>query len=75
MTISLSELKPGLRATIVRVLGRGEAQRRMIDMGVTPGALVEVKRVAPLGDPIEIQVKRYRLMLRKAEAMLVTVSM
>jgi ferrous iron transport protein A len=64
----LSELEPQERGRIVKVGGRGGIRRRLLDMGVVSGAMVEVERVAPLGDPIEIRVKGYDLALRKEEA-------
>ncbi len=66
--VALKELSPGQKAKVERVKGRGETHKRLIDMGVIPGSLVEMSRVAPLGDPIEIKVKGYRLSLRKEEA-------
>ncbi len=65
---SLAELKPGEKGKIVRVRGKGSVHRRIIDMGVVTGTEVEMQRVAPLGDPIEIKVKGYCLTLRKEEA-------
>jgi len=64
----LNELKPGEKAKIVKVNGSGETRRRIADMGMTPGTLVEVERIAPLGDPMEIKVKGYHLSLRLVEA-------
>ena len=65
---SLDELKSGEKGKIVRVRGKGSVHRRIIDMGVVTGTEVEMQRVAPLGDPIEIKVKGYCLTLRKEEA-------
>jgi ferrous iron transport protein A len=65
---SLSELEPEEAGRIVRVGGRAEIRRRLLDMGVVNGALVEVQRVAPLGDPVEIRIKGYDLAVRKDEA-------
>jgi DtxR family Mn-dependent transcriptional regulator len=65
----LSELKPGQRCRVVKLSARGETSKRLAQMGVTPGAVVEVERVAPLGDPIDIKVKGYHLSLRKEEAL------
>ena len=73
MTIQLNELKPGVRGRIVKIGRQGDARRRIAEMGVTPGTLVEVERVAPLGDPIEIKVKGYHLSLRKDDASKITV--
>jgi Fe2+ transport system protein FeoA len=65
---SLSELEPSEGGRIVRVGGKGEIRRRLLDMGVVTGANVEIQRVAPLGDPVQIKVKGYDLALRKTEA-------
>ena len=51
-----------------RVLGEGRLRRRLFDMGVTPGARVVMRKVAPLGDPIEVNIRGYELTLRRAEA-------
>ena len=64
----LSELKPKETGKIIKVSGKGKVHRRILDMGAVSGTLVEVQRVAPLGDPIEIRVKGYNLILRKEEA-------
>ncbi len=64
----LSELQPPEKGRITRVGGKGEIRRRLLDMGVVMGAEVEVERVAPLGDPVQIKVKGYDLALRKQEA-------
>ncbi len=69
----LSQLRPGERATICEVGGHGALRRRLLDMGVVPGAEVEVVRVAPLGDPVEYMIKGYRLSLRRSEAARVAV--
>ena len=69
MTVKrLNQLKPGERATIIKVEGEGPVRRRILDMGVVSGAEIEVVRVAPLGDPIEFLIKGYNLSLRKSEA-------
>jgi Fe2+ transport system protein FeoA len=64
----LHELKPGEEGKIVKVVGGGAIHRRLLDMGLVSGSDVEVERVAPLGDPIEIKIKGYHLSLRKEEA-------
>ena len=64
----LSDLKLGQRGVISKVRGSGQIHRRILDMGVVPQAEVEVERVAPLGDPIEVKIKGYHLSLRKEEA-------
>jgi DtxR family Mn-dependent transcriptional regulator len=71
--VFLNELKPGDKAKIVKVNGGGETRRRIVDMGVTPGTLIEVERMAPLGDPMEIKVKGYHLTLRMEEARTISV--
>ncbi len=65
---SLKDLSPGEKARITRVSGRGFTHRRLLDMGIVPGSTVEMERVAPLGDPIEVMIKGYHLSLRKEEA-------
>ena len=64
----LSELEPEERATICEVNGNPALRKRLLDMGVVPGAEIQVVRVAPLGDPVEDLVKGYRLSLRRSEA-------
>lgn len=71
--VPLSQLAPGRRAVIIRVGGKGLARRRYLEMGLVRGETIEVKRVAPLGDPVEYQVKGYRLSLRRADAGLILV--
>ena len=73
MLTTLEELKPGQRARIVKIKGRGAVNKRIVDMGVTPGTIVEVERVAPLGDPIGVKVRGYHLSVRKEEAAGITV--
>jgi len=70
---TLNQLKPGERATIVKVGGEGPVRRRILDMGVVKGSEIEVVRVAPLGDPVEFLIKGYNLSLRKSEAQQVQV--
>lgn len=69
----LNELKPGESGVVKKVDGEGKIRRRLFDMGVTPGASVAVRKVAPLGDPIEVTLRGYELTLRKTEASCVTV--
>ncbi len=70
---SLAHLSSGKRARVVSVDGKSALVRRMMEMGVVPGASVRVIKSAPLGDPLEISVCCYRLALRRAEAQAVTV--
>lgn len=64
----LSELAPAEAGEVKRVLGEWRLRRRLFDMGVTPGARVVMRKVAPLGDPIEVNIRGYELTLRRAEA-------
>lgn len=66
--VSLDKLGIGRKGTIVSLSGKGPVKQRMMDMGLVPGSQVEVIRVAPLGDPIEINLKGYNLSLRRSEA-------
>ncbi len=66
--MTLGDLKPGQEGTVVSIGEKGPIRRRIMDMGVTPGTLVKVIKVAPLGDPIEINIRGYELSLRKSEA-------
>ena len=66
--VCLSELKINEKGIVERVDGFGAIRRRLFDMGVTKGAKVELKKVAPLGDPIQILIRGYDLSLRKKEA-------
>jgi DtxR family transcriptional regulator, Mn-dependent transcriptional regulator len=73
IVMTLNQLQVGQRAKLIKVGGRGELRKRLIDMGMAPGAVVGVERVAPLGDPIDIKLRGYHLSLRKDEASLVSV--
>lgn len=66
--MKLSELKPGNKAKIISLAPKSGIKRRLQDMGVLPGEVVEVLKVAPLGDPVEVKIKGYSLSLRKIEA-------
>lgn len=65
---NLAKLAIGEAARITSIGGGGPVKRRLMDMGLVPGETVTVVKVAPLGDPIEVMVKSYRLSLRKVEA-------
>jgi DtxR family transcriptional regulator, Mn-dependent transcriptional regulator len=71
---TLNAIKPGEKAKVVKVNIRGEVGSRILEMGLLKGTIVEVERVAPLGDPIDVKVKGYHLSLRKEEASGVQVS-
>lgn len=70
---NLAQMRPGDKARINAIVGNGLLQQRMLEMGVSPGADIEVLRRAPLGDPIEVHVRGFNLMLRRQEAALVGV--
>ena len=70
---TLKEVKVGEKATIRKLNGEGAVKRRIMDMGLTKGTEVYVRKVAPLGDPIELNVRGYELSLRKADADLIDV--
>lgn len=65
---NLREVPVGSSATVKKIHGEGAVKRRIMDMGITKGVEVYVRKVAPLGDPIEIRVRGYELSLRKADA-------
>ena len=67
----LDEFKIGETGLIKKVEGEGRLRRRLLDMGVTPGTKVYLRKKAPLGDPLEITIRGYELTLRKTEARLV----
>lgn len=73
MVIELTKLKVGQKSRVVSLTCSGAVRRRIIDMGITPGAVVVMRKAAPLGDPLEINVRGYELSLRKAEAQGITV--
>lgn len=73
MQLTLNQLSPGEKCVAVKIVGEGAVRRRLFDMGLTPGADICVRKVAPLGDPIELTVRGYELSVRKAEAELVQV--
>lgn len=72
--MTLKELKVGQKATVVKLTGQGATKRRIMDMGLTKGVEVYVRKVAPLGDPIELTVRGYELSIRKADAQMIEVA-
>ncbi len=70
---TLRDLKVGQTATVVRLHGEGPVRRRILDMGLTKGTQVYLRKVAPLGDPLELTVRNYELSIRKADAEMVEV--
>lgn len=70
---TLRDVRIGDRATVVKLHGEGAVKRRIMDMGITKRTQVSVRKVAPLGDPIEITVRGYELSIRKADAEMIEV--
>lgn len=75
MRATLRDVKVGGTATVVKVHGEGALRRRIMDMGITKGVQIYVRKVAPLGDPIELTVRGYELSLRKADAEMIEVEL
>ncbi len=71
---TLKDVKVGGTATVLKLHGEGATKRRIMDMGLTKGTEVFVRKVAPLGDPLELNVRGYELSLRKADAEMIEVS-
>ncbi|MDO9464383.1 MAG: FeoA family protein [bacterium] len=65
---ALSDLKAHSKGKVKQVSGQGQLKRKLLDMGIVPGSNLEVIRVAPFGDPVEVRIKGYNLSLRKEEA-------
>ena len=70
---TLKDVKIGKTARVVKLHGVGPLKRRILDMGITKGVEVFIRKVAPLGDPIEVTVRNYELSLRKADACMIEV--
>ena len=70
---TLKEVKIGENAKVIKLHGEGAVKRRIMDMGITKGVALCVRRVAPLGDPIEITVRGYELSIRKVDAEMIEV--
>ncbi|HAY73319.1 MAG TPA: ferrous iron transport protein A [Ruminococcaceae bacterium] len=70
---TLKEAKVGSTVKVVKLHGEGAVKRRIMDMGITRGVEVYIRKVAPLGDPVEVQVRGYELSLRKADAEMIEV--
>ena len=73
--VSLDALETGRHARVTAVRGSGAVARRLMEMGVVPGAPVRVIKAAPLGDPLEVRVRNYHLALRRSEAQTISVVM
>ncbi len=70
---TLREVKVGETAVVARLHGEGAVKRRIMDMGITKGTEVYVRKVAPLGDPIEVTVRNYELSVRKADCEMIEI--
>lgn len=70
---TLREVKSGDTVTVVKLNGEGAVKRRIMDMGITKGCSVYIRKVAPLGDPVEVTVRGYELSVRKEDAQMVEV--
>ena len=70
---TLREIQVGGKAKVVKIHGEGATKRRIMDMGITKGVVVGVRKLAPLGDPMQLMVRGYDLSLRKADAELIEV--
>jgi ferrous iron transport protein A len=65
---TLKDVKPGQNVTVLKIQGEGAVKRRIMDMGVTKGSSIHLRKIAPLGDPIEITIRGYELSIRKSDA-------
>lgn len=65
---TLADVRPGQTVCVKKLVGEGATKRRIMDMGLTKGTQVYVRKVAPLGDPLEVTIRGYELSLRKSEA-------
>jgi ferrous iron transport protein A len=75
MELKLNDLEPGQKGVVVSIKGGGVTRRRIMDMGIVRGSEIKVIRKAPLGDPVEFEIRDYNLTLRKKEAELIQVSL
>ena len=73
--MTLKDLKPGQSAVVKKLAGEGAVKRSIMDMGLTKGAEIFVRKVAPLGDPLELTVRGYELSVRKADAEMIEVEL
>lgn len=71
---TLKEVKVGQSCTVVKIHGEGALKRRIMDMGITKGVKITVRKVAPLGDPMELHLRGYELSLRKADAEMIEIA-
>ncbi|MDY0267071.1 MAG: ferrous iron transport protein A [Methanimicrococcus sp.] len=74
MTKTLNTVKPGCSCKVVNIGGDNILKNRLLCMGVTPGTVIQVVKVAPLGDPMELKIRKYNLSIRKNEASSIFIS-
>lgn len=72
--MTLKDVKPGTKVKVTKINGAGAIKRRIMDMGITKDVEIFVRKIAPLGDPVEITVRGYELSVRKADTELVEVA-
>ena len=70
---TLKSAKPGFTGTVIKLHGDGAVKRRIMDMGITKGTEITIRKVAPLGDPIELTVRGYELSIRRADAEMIEI--
>ena len=70
---TLRDAKPGETVSVVKINGAGAIRRRIMDMGITKGVEIHIRKVAPLGDPMELNVRGYELSVRKADAEMIEI--
>ena len=71
--MTLKDAAVGSKVKVVKIEGQGAVKRRIMDMGITKGIEVLIRKVAPLGDPVEVTVRGYELSIRKTDAQMITV--
>ena len=72
--MNLCDVKVGETVEVVKIIGSGAVKRRIMDMGITKGVSIYVRKVAPLGDPVEITIRGYELSIRKKDAAMIEVA-
>ena len=70
---TMKDAKVGQTVSVTKIQGEGAVKRRIMDMGITKGTQIYIRKVAPLGDPVEVTVRGYELSLRKADAQMIEV--
>ncbi len=71
--MTLRDVQVGQTVTVAKITGEGAVKRRIMDMGITKGVEIYVRKIAPLGDPVEITVRGYELSVRKADAEMIQI--